>query len=387
MRKIRIALAQINTVVGDLQGNSEKIIQGIQRAENEQVDILAFPEMTLPGYPPEDLLCRSQFIEDNLACLDQIRKATSGPMVVIVGFVDRKDDSYNAAAILQDQQLVGVYHKNSLPNYGVFDEKRYFQSSQENVVFDLGDVPFGVSICEDIWIPAGPVRDQALRGDALLLINLSASPYHSGKPRQRWNMLSTRANDNVAVVAMVNLIGGQDELIFDGASGIFAPAGDSIALGHLFEEDFIVADLHLEAIFHEHLRDPRRRAEKTAMAARGPIRRISLPLSPRSKVSSYTHGLSKTSLPSREEEIYQALVLGTQDYVNKNGFKKVVLGLSGGVDSALTAVLARDALGPDRVVGVSMPSQFSSEETQNDTRVLASHLGIQLMTIPIQPVF
>ena len=387
MRRLRIGLAQINPTVGDLRGNTNKILDGIQRAGRQQVDVLAFPELAITGYPPEDLLCRSQFIADNLACLDEIRQSASGPMAVIVGFVDRKDDTYNAAAILQDRQLVGVYQKQMLPNYGVFDENRYFQRSSENVVFSLGSIPFGVSICEDIWVPAGPARDQALLGDALLLINISASPYHAGKPRQREHMLRTRANDNTAVVAFVNLVGGQDELVFDGASAVFGPTGECLCRAALFEEDFLVVDLALEAVLHQRLRDARRRAEKAALATRSTLHCTLLPTPPAGQVKPPLPAFAERPRPSLEEEIYGALVLGTQDYVEKNRFEKVLVGLSGGVDSALTAAIAVDALGAERVVTVGLPSRFSSRETQDDTKRLAENLGVPLLWIPIEELY
>jgi NAD+ synthase (glutamine-hydrolysing) len=387
-RKIRLGLSQLNPTVGDLDRNTEKILQSIEQATEAQVDILAFPELAIPGYPPEDLLCRSQFIIDNLACLDKIRKACKGPLVVIVGFVDRKDDTYNAAAVIQDKKIIGVYHKQMLPNYGVFDENRYFQRSDSNCVFLLGDIPFGVSICEDIWVPAGPAREQALLGDALLLISISASPYTAGKPKQRLQMLSTRAADNTAVLAFVNQVGGQDELIFDGSSAILSPSGEQLAIGRLFQEDFIVADLELESVFHERLRDTRRRAEKSVLSERRHLDKIPLPLEPANH-KKFRPAASPTvvKIPTREEEIYRALLLGVRDYVEKNDFDKVVIGLSGGIDSALTAVLATDALGPGRVVTVGMPSKFSSRETQDDTHQLADNLGLELLWIPIQNLY
>lgn len=387
MRRLRLGLAQLNPTVGDLKNNTRKVLDCIQQAQSHQVDILAFPELSLTGYPPEDLLCRSQFITDNLDCLEKVRQAVTGRLVVIVGFVDRQDDTYNAAAVVQDKRLLGVYHKHFLPNYGVFDENRYFQRSSSNCAFQLGQIPFGVSVCEDIWVPAGPARDQALLGDALLLINISASPYYAGKPRQRWNMLSTRALDNTAVVAFVNQVGGQDELIFDGASAIFNPYGESIATGKLFEEDFIIADLELESVFHLRLRDTRRRAEKAALQARTSLNRILIPLLPETQPKPAAPPSSVTPPPELEEEVYQALVLGTRDYVEKNRFQKVLIGLSGGVDSALAAAIAVDALGSGRVVTVGMPSRFSSPETQEDTRRMAENLGVELLWIPIDDLY
>ncbi|HEQ60390.1 MAG TPA: NAD(+) synthase, partial [Firmicutes bacterium] len=385
MQALRVALAQINPVVGDLRGNVDKVLAGIQRAEALRVDLLAFPELTLTGYPPEDLLTRPQFISDNLACLEEVRQAVRGTMVVVVGFVDRQAELHNAAAVLQAQRRVGVYYKRCLPNYGVFDEKRYFQSGGDNGVFQLGEWLFGVTICEDLWIPTGPFVEQAGAGEALLLLNLSASPYHAGKPAERWQMFASRARETAAALAVVNLVGGQDELIFDGASAVFSPAGKPIAQGRLFEEDFIVADLDREKILQHRSESRQRREEK----APGPaaLRRSVLPLTPAagSKPDTPTH--PPVTLADREEEIYQALTLGTRDYVNKNGFEKVVIGLSGGVDSALTASLAVDALGAERVITLALPSQFSSDETRRDTRQLAENLGVRLLEIPIDEIY
>lgn len=386
MRELRLALAQINPVVGDLRGNVEKVLAGMGRAESLQVDLLAFPELTLTGYPPEDLLRRPQFIADNLACLDEVRRAAQGPMVVVVGFVDRQDDIYNAAAVLQEQRLAGVYHKRLLPNYGVFDEKRYFHSSEDNCVFQLGEVPWGISICEDIWLPNGPFQEQATAGGALLLLNLSASPYHAGKPAERWELFSSRARDTASVVAVVNLVGGQDELIFDGASVVVGPSTEPIARGQLFQEDFIVADLDFQEAFQRRSESPRWH-RGSDIGTRSPLRRI--PLASRADTANKPTlpPRSEIPLPSREEEVYEALSLGTHDYVNKNGFQKVVIGLSGGVDSALTASIAVDALGAQRVITVGLPSQFSSNETRRDTQQLAENLGIQLLRIPIDEVY
>lgn len=386
MRELRVAMAQLNPIVGDLKGNREKVLDTIRQAKARGADVLAFPELMLTGYPPEDLLCRIQFIEDNLRSLDEVVRACTGPMAVIVGFVDRQEDTYNAAAVIQDGRLVGVYRKQMLPNYGVFDENRYFQRSYENCVFTLGEVPFGISICEDIWVPAGPVREQALSGDALMLINVSASPYWAGKPRHRWNMLSTRAADNKTAVVFVNMVGGQDELIFDGGSIIFDSAGEPVAQGPLFEEALVVADCHLESVFHERLRDPRRRGEKTSPDL-PELKRYTLPLPIDRSHKENIGTIAMSNLPGQEEEIYEALVLGTRDYVDKNGFEKVLIGLSGGVDSALTAVIASDALGPQRVVTVGMPSKYSSQETRDDTRRVADNLGVQLIWMSIDNIF
>jgi len=384
MRTLRIGLAQINPTVGDLGGNTQKILDYIGRARELGVDLVAFPELAITGYPPEDLLLKPDFIQANLDCLQQI-VAESRSITAVVGFVDSADDIYNAAAIVHDGALAGVYHKMYLPNYGVFDENRYFQTGTDYPVFVLRGTAIGVNICEDIWYPAGPSEVQALAGGAEVIVNISASPYHAGKGQFRERMLATRAADNVAIVAFCNLVGGQDELVFDGGSVVFDERGELVARGKQFEEDLVVADLDVGSVFRQRLHDPRRRKEKLA-ADVGKVTRMALPevKAPR----------EKPPLPARKverleplAEIYQALVLGTRDYVRKNGFQKVVIGLSGGIDSSLTAAIAVDALGKGNVVGVSMPSRYSSPESREDAQRLAENLGIRFLIIPIDGTF
>jgi NAD+ synthase (glutamine-hydrolysing) len=381
VRRLRIGLAQINVVVGDLEGNTRRILADIGRARALGVDLLAFPELAITGYPPEDLLFKSAFIEANLRALDEVARAARG-LTVVVGFVDRRDDIMNAAAVIHDGTVAGVYHKQYLPNYGVFDENRYFQAGSETPVFALagaaGGAVVAVNICEDIWYPTGPATAQSLAG-AELLVTITSSPYHAGKVRSREKMLATRAADHVACLAYANLVGGQDELVFDGQSMIFNERGERLALGRPFEEDLVVADLDLDAVFRARLRDSRRRKEKRS--ATDPVRRIALhalPEPPRPPLPGRDGAFLE-----RDAEIYAALVLGTRDYVRKNGFRRVVMGLSGGIDSALTAAIAVDALGQDGVVGVSMPSPFSSAGTRADARRVARGLGIEFLTLPI----
>jgi len=381
---LRIGLAQINPTVGDLGGNTGKILDYIGRAREIGVDLVAFPELAITGYPPEDLLLKPDFIQANLDCLQQI-VAGSRSITVVVGFVDSADDIYNAAAIIHDGRLAGVYHKMYLPNYGVFDENRYFQAGTEYSVFVLRGTAIGVNICEDIWYPAGPSEVQTLAGGAEVIVNISASPYYAGKGLARERMLATRAADNVAIVAFCNLVGGQDELVFDGNSVIFDERGELVARGRQFEEDLVVADLDAGSVFRQRLHDPRRRQEKLA-ADVGKVSRITLP-----EVKAPGE---KPPLPARKverleplAEIYRALVLGTRDYVRKNGFQKVVIGLSGGIDSSLTAVIAVDALGRENVVGVFMPSRYSSRESREDAQRLAGNLGIEFLVIPIDGTF
>jgi NAD+ synthase (glutamine-hydrolysing) len=386
MRTLRIALAQINTTVGDLDGNQRKILNYIERARASGADLVAFPELAIPGYPPEDLLLKIEFIQANLACLHEIAAATRG-LTAVVGFADARDDIYNAAAILHDGTLVDVYHKVYLPNYGVFDENRYFQAGRDYPVYHLKESVVGVSICEDIWYPAGPPELQALVGGAEVLVNISSSPYHAGKGLWRERMLATRAADSVAIVAYCNLVGGQDELIFDGDSVIFNERGELVARGKQFEEDLVVADLDVGAVFRQRLHDPRRRKEKQALQSEeDAVRRVDLPAT--------AEAGGKPPLPPGEmgrleplEEIYRALILGTRDYVHKNNFQKVVIGLSGGVDSALVATIAADTLGKENVVGVFMPSRYSSEESRMDAQQVAENLGLEFLIIPIDETF
>ena len=381
MRTLRIAMAQINTTVGDLEGNTKKILQYIEQARHLGVDLITFPELAITGYPPEDLLLMPQFVNENLDYLKEIIKATSG-ICVIVGFVDKKDDLYNAAAIINNGTLAGVYHKIYLPNYGVFDENRYFQGGNEIPVFNLGETAIGLNICEDMWYPEGPTTTQTLKGGAELIVNISASPYHAEKGNSRKRMLATRAADNIVIVAFNNLVGGQDELIFDGGSMILDQKGDLLCQGKQFEEDFIVTDLNLDAVFLQRIHDPRRRKEKFVPSDHEDnLKKIDLKMAKTQK---------KPALPKRDiedvsrlEEVYRALVLGVSDYVKKNGFKKVVLGLSGGIDSSLAAAIAADALGRENVIGVAMPSPYTSSESQEDAENLASNFKIKFKSIPI----
>lgn len=379
---LRIALAQINSTVGDLDGNVAKIIAGIGRARELGAQLVAFPELAVTGYPPEDLLLKPGFVEANRAALRQIAAQTVG-ITAIVGFVDREDDLYNAAAVLNNGAIAAVAHKIYLPNYAVFDEDRYFHAGERPLIFSLGDVRIGVNICEDIWYPAGPTEAQALAG-AELVINISASPYHMGKGVARERMLATRAADNVAFVAFCNLVGGQDELVFDGGSVILDPRGEVVARAAQFREDMLIADLDLSAAFRQRLHDPRRRKERMAQLA-GAVRCVELDMP--AEASRPVIETPVTPMLDSLAEVYHALVLGVGDYTRKNGFKKVVIGLSGGIDSALTACIAVDALGAENVVGVFMPTRYSSAASRKDATRLAENLGIRLIVIPIDDIF
>ena len=392
MRQLRIAMAQINTTVGDFNGNTKKILETVAEARSLGVDVLSFPELAICGYPPEDLLFKAHFIEENMRCLEQVIAGSTG-LTVVVGFVDVKDDIYNAAAIIHDGKLAGVYHKIYLPNYGVCDEDRYFREGSECPVYIINGVGVGVNICEDIWYEAGPVTVQSYSG-AEVIINISASPYHLGRPYQlgrrylRESMLGTRAADNVVIIVYNNLVGGQDQLVFDGNSVIVDEHGRLIARGKQFEEDLVVADLDVEAVFRSRLQDPRWR-KGTMLLGEQQWRAPKIMVSEESLITEKP--ALESSLPQEHsvlgEEIYRALILGTQDYIRKNDFEKVVIGLSGGIDSSLVAVIAVDALGPSNVTGVTMPSRYTMADGLSNVESLVRNLGIALLDIPIDKIF
>ena len=389
---LRVALAQVNMTVGDLEGNAAKIQFWMKRAHEAGSHIVCFPELALTGYPPEDLLLKPGFVAANLRKLRELVHASRDlpGLVAVVGFVDRDHDIYNAAAVIHEGRLVGVYHKHYLPNYGVFDELRYFQAGQEAPVFDIYGVHVGVNVCEDIWYPSGPLPRQASAG-AEVILNINSSPFHADKATTREEMIATRASDNGVIVAYLNMVGGQDELVFDGSSVIFDQQGTLIARAKSFEEDLLVADLDTASVFRARLHDPRRRqARLTKDLHDAPL--IQVAAAPLPVLPQQNHVV--LAAPQRIEpqqdavqEIYNALVLGVGDYIRKTGFKKVVIALSGGIDSALTAAIAVDAMGAENVLGVSMPSGYSSEGSKSDAQELADNLGIELITIPIEETF
>lgn len=387
MKQLRAGLSQINPSVGDITGNTKKITEAIEAARTLGTDILCFPELAVTGYPPEDLLLKTEFINDNIRALDEIRKNCPDGMVVIVGFVDKKDDIFNSAAVIQGGEVIDVYHKLRLPNYGVFDENRYFQSERRFPVYTMRKMTFGVTICEDIWYPGEPIRSQVLLGNAQIIFNLSASPYYMGKPLARERMLATRAVDYNTIIAYCNMVGGQDELVFDGNSMFIDEKGEIAATARNFEEDLLVCDINTERVYRSRLNTPTIRKTRYELSfEENQLETVTLkPARAGRKAKIPQPGAARPEDPLKNA--FSALVLGTGDYIRKNGFKKVVLGLSGGIDSSLTAAIAAEAVGPGKVVGVSMPSMYSSKGSVTDARKLARNLGIELLSIPMEDVF
>jgi NAD+ synthase (glutamine-hydrolysing) len=378
---LRVALAQVNSTVGDIGGNAQKIREWIERARDEGAQLVVFPELALTGYPPEDLLLKTHFVDAAGAALRDLASAAEG-IVALVGFPERRDDVYNACAVLADGEVAAVYRKMFLPNYGVFDEARYFQAGTEPALIELNGVAVGLTICEDMWEPGPPATSEALAG-AQVIVNLSASPYHAGKPLERERMMVQRARDNTAIVLCCNLVGGQDELVFDGHSVAIDAAGEIVARAPQFEEALTVCTLDPGAVAALRLRDARHRASVRR------VRRSDRPEPVATLARLSVEGDGERVEPQVAEplepveEIYRALVTGVRDYVDKNGFKRVVFGLSGGIDSSLVALIAADALGPERVTAVVMPSPYSSEETQSDARRTAENLGTDLLEYDI----
>jgi NAD+ synthase (glutamine-hydrolysing) len=379
---MRIALAQMNTVVGDLEGNRDRVLAQLAEARDAGADLVLFPELAVTGYPPEDLLLRPGFLRAAARTLDEIAGETNG-ITALVGYPHLDRDLFNACAVCADGEVKGVYHKRFLPNYGVFDEDRYFQAGRGLLLLRFGETLIGPTICEDIWQPGPPATDLALAG-AHVVANISASPFHVGKGRQREENLAQRARDNACWVVLVNAVGGQDELVFDGQSLIVDQDGALVLRGPAFEEALLVAEIDASTAVARRLSDARRRAlaRERSELPDPPVIDLGDPRSSSDKRTKPCVAEVLTDL----EEMRRALELGLRDYVEKNGFSEVVLGVSGGIDSALTAALAAEALGPDRVVCVSMPSRYSSEETQLDARRLADNLGTRFLELPIHGV-
>jgi len=376
--RVRVALCQLNTIVGDLDGNADRIVAAYREAEAAGCDVAVFPELAITGYPPEDLLLKPGFIRANRTALDKVAASTAN-CAAIVGFVDARRDLHNAAAVCAGGRIHGTYHKRLLPNYAVFDEQRYFTPGAESLVlFEIAGVKMGISVCEDAWSPFGPIAEQAA-GGAELVLNINASPYYANRVSERERMLATRASDAACGLVYVNQVGGQDELVFDGASLVFDSDGLLVARGPQFVEDTMIVDLDVVPVFRKRLLDPRGRAMATAL----PV----IEISPARGDHEGEHHPTPVEPLALQREIYEALVLGTRDYVEKNGFTDVVLGLSGGIDSSLVTVIASDAIGADRVHAIALPSRYSTEGSITDAERLCANLGVELRTIPIEPAF
>src|ERR1700694_245560 len=380
-QSLRVALAQVNPIVGDLEGNARLVIEWIGRARERGADVVCSPELVLTGYPPEDLVLKRSFVRDNLKQLEVVTKATRG-ITAVVGFVDDDGATFNAAAVIHDGELKSVYHKVFLPNYGVFDEQRYFEPGHLCPILELDGVRIGVSVCEDCWYPSGPMAWEAHQG-AELLININGSPYHAGKRTEREAMVSERAATYGAVVAYVNLVGGQDELVFDGNSVVFGPRGEVLAHAQSFVEELLVCDVNVSAMGKRPVEEIRREAEG---AERLELTVTEVPLTIPTPPSSKPPVAPGIANPLEgAAEIYAAVVLGTHDYIRKQDFQKDLIGLSGGVDSALTAAIACDALGPENVIGVRLSSRHTSAESLEDAGLVAELLGMQLQDYSIEP--
>jgi NAD+ synthase (glutamine-hydrolysing) len=378
---MRLALAQINTVVGDLDGNRDRIVRRLHEAREANADVVLFPELAVTGYPPEDLLFRPEFLRQARRSLDQIA-AEATDIAALVGFPWLERDLFNACAVCADGEVKAIYPKRFLPNYGVFDEVRYFQPGRELLLLRVGEALIGPTVCEDIWQPGPPATDLALAG-AHVIANISASPFHVGKGLEREEMLITRARDNTCWVVLVNAVGGQDELIFDGHSVVIDEEGEVVARAPSFEEALLVVDIDASTAIARRLVDARRRALAREREVPDPP---VVHLGEQRPQKSQVRPLVADPLDELEQ-MQRALELGLRDYVEKNGFEEIVVGVSGGIDSALTLALAVEALGPERVKAVSMPSRFSSPETRSDAKALAQNLGTSFLELPIDPIF
>jgi len=390
---IRLYLAQINPIVGDIKGNYEMIVSHIKKAREEEADVAVFPELALTGYPPEDLLLKNAFIRENMKYLDKIKQEVHGT-AAIVGFAYKNDSAiYNSAAVMCGKDIFYIYNKQRLPNYSVFDEERYFNRGDKNYIFNINGHPVGLNICEDIFYASGPTKAQSIAGGAELVINISASPYHVGKVETREKMVATRATDNIVNIVYLNMVGGQDELVFDGNSIVVNEKGKVIARCLPFTEDNLVFDIDPSTASAARLKDTRFNNQKNRLNdGFAPIEKVDLATAAESKkkalpVKSHTPLKYSDIISCREEEILKVLILGTRDYIVKNGFKKVVVALSGGIDSAITSVIAAMAIGKDNVNTVFMPSDFSSSESRRDSEELAKNLGIKHDVIPISGIF
>jgi NAD+ synthase (glutamine-hydrolysing) len=375
-KKLRLALAQVNATVGDIEGNARLAAERIDEARAAGAQLVLLPELIIPGYPPEDLLLKRHFLAENRRALAELAARVEG-IVALVGFAEESGYVHNSLAVLAQNEVKAVYRKILLPNYGVFDERRYFEPGDSPALIEVGGVPVGLTICEDIWFPGPPASAEAIAG-ASLIVNPSASPYHRGKGLERERMVAERARENRVAFALCNTVGGQDELVFDGHSIVVDEHGETIARAPQFEETLLVCDLELPA---------RGGAAEVGTEARPAA--IGAPVLARIEVEEPGDEPQQPALAepleAEEAEVYEALVLGLRDYVAKNGFEHVVLALSGGIDSALVALIAVDALGLERVSCVAMPSPYSSEGTRRDARRIAENLGVELIEVPIEP--
>ena len=376
---LRIALCQCNLPVGDLAGNLKRIRSELEAAAEQGVDLAVFPELSVTGYPPEDLLLNPRLADAAARGLEELASSVTD-IVAVVGFPLLDGDLFNAAAVVSGGEIAGVYRKHFLPNYGVFDEQRYFARGGRALVVDVAGVRVGVTICEDLWYPGGPAQWASIDGGAELVVNLSGSPYHRGKGIERERMLAQRAADYGCFVAFCNAIGGQDELVFDGHSLVIDPVGEVVARGLQFEEDRLLVDIDAIGVSRRRLHDPRWRQSRAADDARV----LTVAVGGRTTTRPALRDRPAPPLLGAEAEVYHALTLGTADYFHKNGFQHAVLGLSGGIDSALALTIAADALGPDAVTAVSMPSRFTADMNRDDARALADNLGVELMELPIE---
>lgn len=386
MDKLRIAVAQLNFSVGDITGNKNKILRYIKKAKDSNADIICFPELAITGYPPEDLLFNGSFIKENIKAINEIKKYCRS-IIAVVGFADKQNDLFNAAAIISNGKIIDIYYKHHLPNYGVFDEKRYFKKGSKTVVYQLDKTVFGVNICEDIWIKGDPTKKQSLLGDAQIIINISSSPYHVSKVQQREEMLRTRARDYCCYVVFCNLVGGQDELVFDGHSCVIDSNSNIISRASGFKEHLLITDINVDELFKKHSENNKEKNKKLSISKKSSQVEI---IKLNRKLTKKTNTGNKSGIArfySEYEEIFKALVLATRDYIRKNGFRRVVLGLSGGIDSSLVAVIAAQAIGAKNVTGVMMPSEYSSKGSISDAVILSENLGIETISVPIKKLF
>ncbi|MBU1670750.1 MAG: NAD+ synthase [Actinobacteria bacterium] len=384
MSELVLALAQVNTAVGDFDANREKVADYIHRAREAGADLVVFPELCLSGYPPEDLLLKPECTEASMAAARELADEV-GDIIAVVGFVEGDYDTFNSAAVMNQGQIKCVYRKVFLPNYGVFDEKRYFGSGTSNVVLDVGGIRVGVTICEDIWFPGGPMEDQVAHGGAELVVNLSASPFNRGKHSYREKLVEARAMDGPVVIAYVNTVGAQDELVFDGGSCVYHPQMGFLARAARFREELLLCGVDLGPLKSSRVLEPRFRYSSTDHT-HDVLDVCHLERPARTAPVEVPEATPPQELTA-EEEIFAALTMGLSEYVAKNGFTSVVLGLSGGIDSALTAAIAAEALSPENVTCLFMPSRYTAEVSGMGAEELARNLGVRLITVPIEGLF